>query len=133
MSAAGTKGRNQHIQAKADRRAKEGRDAWREQLRISQLMKRLVDCGEGRISLNPTQIKALEVVVDRLVPRLSATEVAEVNDLDSLSREEILERIRALLAADPSLLAELVALNARKQTVPPSAVVVDTERATGAS
>ncbi len=100
MSAPGTKGRNQHLQARGDRRAKEGRDAWREQLQISQLMKRLVDCGKGRISLNPTQIKALEVVVDRLVPRLSATGVVETNELDSLSREEILGRIRAIPTAD---------------------------------
>ena len=123
MSAAGTKGRNQHMQARGDRRAKEGRDAWREQLKVSQLMKRLVDCGERRISLNPTQIKALEVVVDRLVPRLSSTEVVEANELDSMSREEILARIAAILAAEPSLLQELIALNARQQTATPSAVV----------
>ena len=133
MSAAGTKGRNQYVQARADRRAKEGRDAWREQLRISQLMKRLVDCGEGRISLTPTQIKALEVVVDRLVPRLSSTEVVETNELDSLSRDEILGRIQALLAANPDLLQELIALNARQQTATPSAVIAHPERVTGQS
>jgi len=131
MPAPGTKGRNQHTQARGDRRAKEGRDAWRAQLKVSQLMKRLVDCGEGRISLNPTQIKALEVVVDRLVPRLSSTEVVETNELDSLSREEILGRIGAILVADPTLLQELIALNARQQTATPSAVVADPERATG--
>ena len=63
-------------------------------------------------------------------PGLASTEFVETNELDSLSREEILGRIKAILEADPSLLQELIALNARQQTMTRSALVVDPEKAT---
>jgi BMFP domain-containing protein YqiC len=54
-------------------------------------------------------------VLDRLIPRLSAVEQTEVNELDKLSREEIEARMAALLHEHPGLLARLIALEARNQ------------------
>lgn len=86
---------------------------------------------DGRkVDLTPAQLKAYELVLDRVVPRLSAVEQTQVNELDTLSREDILARIQTLLAADPSLLAELVAANARSTSASiPNATVI--ERKTG--
>lgn len=113
---------NQHTRRRANRNVKENRDAWREKLKVSHLMNRLADCGDGKVELEPSQIKAIEILLDRVVPRLSAVEQTQVNELDQLNRAEILERIRMLLAADPSLLPELVALSARDTATQPSVI-----------
>ena len=119
ISAAGTKGGNHHTQRRVNRNVKESREAWKDKLRVSHLMNILAECGDGRVELTPTRIKAIEVLLDRLVPRLSSVEQVEVNALDQLSREEILARIQALIAADPTLLPELVALDARDRQAAP--------------
>lgn len=105
---------NQYSQAVETKRSQRDRDAWKDKVDIGVLMRILSDGAIKGRPLKPTQIKAAEVVLDRLVPRLSATEITEVNELDSLSREEVLTRIQSLLQSDPTLLPELVGLEARK-------------------
>src|SRR5262245_6965964 len=122
-------GENQFSRRRRINRTKEQRDAWRERVQVGKLMQLLEDAGHGRVELSPNRIKSIEVVLDRLVPRLSSAEVVEPNELDSLSREEILARIQALFVSDPTLLPELIALNARAQSAAPSAVA-DPPRAT---
>lgn len=113
---------NHHTVANQAKRSAEQRDAWRERVDIGNLMERLQAAAEGKEGreLNAMQIKASEVLLDRLVPRLSATEITEVNELDTLSRDDILARIQLLLRSDPSLLTELVALQAREAAQQPS-------------
>ena len=105
---------NQYSKAVETKRSQRDRDAWKDKVDIGVLMRILSDGAIKGRPLKPTQIKAAEVVLDRLVPRLSATEITEVNELDSLSREEVLTRIQSLLQSDPTLLPELVGLEARK-------------------
>lgn len=106
---------NHHTVAIEGKRSKEQRDAWRERVQIGQLMEDLIACyNDPTRPKSANQIKCAEIVLDRFVPRLSATEITEVNELDSLSREEVLTRIQSLLQSDPTLLPELVGLEARK-------------------
>lgn len=50
------------------------------------LMKRLLDHSLGKIDLSPTQVRALEIVLRKLVPDLASTEskVTHVSYLDAL-------------------------------------------------
>lgn len=112
---------NQHTVALANNKAKEQREDWKAKISAGNILKRLEDGGEGLIDLTPSQIKCYEVVLDRIVPRLSAVEQTEVNELDTLDRASILERIRTILQLDPTLLTELVALQAREAAESPSA------------
>ena len=82
----------------------------------------LEDVMQGDRIANPQQIKSAEILLDRLVPRLAAVEETHVNELDALDREAILSRIQALLAADPTLLPELIALDAKQQASVPASV-----------
>jgi hypothetical protein len=105
--------RNQHSKRQADKQAAEQREAWKDRIQPGKLLAKLEADMDGKVELSASQIKAAEVVLDRLVPRLSSIEQTEVNEMDSLSREDILSRIQTLLQSDPTLLPELVALQAR--------------------
>ena len=72
-------------------------DQWRNKIRISMLMNRLVDHAHGKVELSSTQVRALEIVLSKLVPTLSSVEatvenVSYVNDLSVIG-----DRIRAML------------------------------------
>jgi hypothetical protein len=108
-------GENQHTKRRANKQAAAQREAWKERIEPGKIMSRLLACHEGKVTLTPSEIKAGEVVLDRLMPRLSAVEETHADPLDSLSRDDILQRIQALLAADPTLLGELVAADARNR------------------
>lgn len=47
---------------------------WREKIRISMLLNRLEDHAFGKVDLSPTQIKAIEVLLKKSLPDLSAIE-----------------------------------------------------------
>jgi hypothetical protein len=57
-------------------------------------------------------------------PGLSSIEQTEVNEIDALSREDILGRIQALLQSDHTLLPQLVAMQAREVKDAPTNVTV---------
>jgi hypothetical protein len=84
----------------------------------------LENAGHGHVELSPNRIKAIEVLLSKLVPSLSAVEEKQLNELNSLSREDILLRIQALLRSDPTLLPEVVALQAREVKEAPANVTV---------
>lgn len=81
---------------------------WRENIQAGVLLQRLTDHHLGKLEkpLDQTQIKAAEVVLSRLVPTLSAIE--QTNHEATRSSEDIINDIRALLAAKPDLLATLL-------------------------
>jgi hypothetical protein len=113
------------MSAAADNRSrndKTDRDDWKERIRAGNILARLEKhLGEGKVDeelvpLLPTQIKAAEIILDRILPRLSAVEQTQVNELDTMSREDLLTRIKSLLDTDPTLLPELVGMSVRQQT-----------------
>ena len=46
----------------------------REKIRTSQLANRLIDHANGKINLEPTQVKAIEILLRKTLPDLAATE-----------------------------------------------------------
>jgi hypothetical protein len=69
-------------------------------------MKLLDDHANGKGTLEPTQIKAIEIVLDRTVPRLSAVEETHINPDDKKSESELRQELISLLKADPTLALE---------------------------
>lgn len=68
-------------------------DEIREKIRASQLINRLENHAFGELELSPSQIKAIEVLLDRSLPKLSAVEHAgELKHTVSLA--EALESLR---------------------------------------
>jgi len=57
----------------------------------------------GERDMSPSQVAAAKVVLDKCVPSLQAVEY-RLLDADGLSEEEIIERIRAIVAENPKLL-----------------------------
>jgi hypothetical protein len=84
-------------------------ERWKESLQASSILNRLKDHGDGKLQkpLEATQIKAYEVILDRIAPKLSAVEQTNVNEMDAKSPEEVLGLVRALITANPELLARL--------------------------
>lgn len=69
---------------------------------------RLLDHHVGKIELTATQIKAGEVVLDRLMPKLSAIEHTDANPRDTLDPAELVRQLKALFAERPELLAQVI-------------------------
>jgi len=106
------------------KRSADQRDAWKERVDIGKIMSLMAEAAEGTRQVNPSQINAAALVLDRFIPRLSSIVQTERNELDTLSREDILGRIQALRQSDLTLLPELVALQAREVKEAPANVTV---------
>lgn len=93
-------------------------DNWRENIQASAIMKRLKDHGDGKLEkpLDATQIKAYEAILARTVPTLTSQELTHVNPEHSLTEEQILQKIQALISARPDLVAKAQAMNAKSQS-----------------
>ena len=90
-------------------------DTWRERIQASMLVNRLNDHILGKTELEQTQIKAIEILMARVAPTLSAVEQTNVNADDKLSEDQILTRIAELIDNHPDLLQRALAAKARKQ------------------
>lgn len=82
-------------------------DNWRDKIKAGVIMDRLAKHHLGQLEkpLDPTQIKAAEVILSRLVPSLSAVE--QTTHQTGRSKEEILRDIKDLITAKPDLLSTL--------------------------
>ena len=105
---AGTIGMKQPSKSVSKSRKDRLTDNWREAISATKILKRLEDHGDGKLDnpLDQTQIKAYEVILSRLVPSLSAVEQTTVDA--PRSQDEIINDIKALLAANPALLETLL-------------------------
>ena len=85
-------------------------DNWRESVQAGSIIKRLRDHGDGKLEneLSPTQIKAYEVILARLVPTLTAVEQTNVNTEDSLTEEQILLKLQQVIDAHPEVVAKML-------------------------
>lgn len=114
MSALGTHGGNQYTQAETRQKTQAQVRDWQERVDVGSVLGILRAAAVDGLEVSASRIKAAEVLLDRLVPRLSAVEQTVIDELDTLTRGEILERIKSLLATDNSLLPELIGLQARE-------------------
>jgi hypothetical protein len=51
-------------------------ERWREKIRLSQIINRLDQCAVGEIDMTPSQLKAADMLLKKLVPDLNRTEVS---------------------------------------------------------
>ena len=100
----------------ARKRKLEMTDSWREKCSTTMLMLRLKSHIDGDIELQPTQLKAIELILQRTVASLSSVEQTVHNADDTLSEDQLLAKFSALFEAQPGLLQRILALQARGAT-----------------
>ena len=71
------------------------------------IKKRLLDHGVGKVELSATQVKALEVLLDRLEPKLSAIEHTDANPRDLLDAGQLAAQLASMFNEKPELLAQI--------------------------
>jgi hypothetical protein len=70
--------------------------------------------------IDPTRIKAAEILLARSLPTLSAVEQTSINPDDKLDDSALLERFKALIAANPDLL-QIVTQSSNNAPIAPCA------------
>jgi len=88
--------------------AKRRLEQWRERYQAGAIMDKLALIAQGELKANPLQIKAYELMLDRLEPKLSAVEQTVVDK--SRDDRAIMEDLRQAIEADPSFKSQLQAL-----------------------
>mgnify|MGYP001617580555 CR=1 FL=1 len=103
-------------------------DTWREKISTTMLMLRLKEHIDGKVQLESTQIKAIELILQRTVASLSSVEQTVHTADDILTDEQIAARFQGLIEAHPDLLQRLLAMQARVAPQQP-AIVAGPEQA----
>jgi len=80
---------------------------WRDRYKADSLIQILAEHAKGRATMKPTQIKAAEIILDRLEPRLSAVEQTQVGPDEKKTPNQLLAELKPLLLAHPEYLREL--------------------------
>ena len=83
-------------------------DKWKDGIKASMLMNRLKDHVDGKRSLDQTQIKAIEIILGKLVPNLSAVEQTNIDATDLATEEQIASNINALAGSNPDTILSVV-------------------------
>lgn len=99
----------------ARKRKVELSDSWKEKISVSMLMNRLRDHIDGKVELESTQLKAIELILQRTVASLSSVEQTVHNADDQLTEEQLMAKFQALFEAHPGLLQRLLAMQARSK------------------
>ena len=88
-------------------------DNWREKISVSMLMNRLKNHIDGKSYLESTQLKAIELILQRTVASLSSVEQTVHNADDQLTEDQLMLKFQALIEAHPDLLQRILAVQAR--------------------
>ena len=78
-------------------------------IQSTQLVNRLKKHARGEIEMSPTQIRAAEILLDRVIPKLSAVEQTVIDPAASMSKEEILAQLVDLARKHPQIVRKLQA------------------------
>jgi hypothetical protein len=93
-------------------------DRWKDAISLSMLHKRLTDHIDGKIELTSTQVKSIELILQRGVPTLSAVEQTTISEDEKLDDNQILAKLSALIEQHPDIVQQALALRARQSTAP---------------
>lgn len=91
-------------------------DRWRERIQTSMLINRLQDQALGKLDMSQTQIKAAEILLARVAPTLTATELTTVDESATLTEADLLLQLQALIEQHPDLVQQALAAKARKDS-----------------
>lgn len=87
-------------QAVAARKSwQERAETWREKIRVSNIIDRLGKHAEGQVEMTATQIKAAQVLLDRVMPTLSASD--HTTRKETPDPKAILDRLKELGVLTP--------------------------------
>ena len=78
-------------------------------IQSTQLVNRLKKHARGEIEMSPTQIRAAEILLDRVIPKLSAVEQTVIDPAASMSEAEILAQLMDLARKHPQIIRKLAA------------------------
>jgi len=81
----------------------------RAKIQASHIVRRLQMHGDGLLELTPTQIKSYEILLNKSLSTLQATEITEVSNRDKMTEAEIMAKISELIRREPRL-ADMVQL-----------------------
>lgn len=84
-------------------------ESWKDSMRVAMLMNQLRNHADGKIELSVTQLKAIDMILMRTVPSLSAVEQTTINPDDALTEGQIILKFQALISAFPDLREKLLA------------------------
>ena len=88
------------------------RPAQKNASRVHLIKKRLIDHSLGKVRMQPSEVRAAEVVLDRHEPRLASIEQTNIDPRDQASPAEIAARLAAMFDAKPELLEQVLAIRA---------------------
>lgn len=69
----------------------------------------------GKNPLEPGQVAACKVLIDKGLPSLSSIEMVEIDPRDRIPEAEILAKLNAIISGNPALLDKLVAMRQSTQ------------------
>ena len=67
-------------------------ETWREKIKVSNLITRLEKHAAGEVEMGPTQVKAAQILLDRVIPTLSSSEIIKRSEI--LNPRELIARMR---------------------------------------
>lgn len=80
----------------------------RTKIQASVLINRLEQHAAGKIDMSPTQVRAAEVLLKKILPDLQSAELHHHDETADMSEEQLAQRLAATLAALPAELRALV-------------------------
>ena len=84
-------------------------ERWRTKQAVSMLANRLADHASGKIALEPTQVKSIEILLSKTCPSLSSIEQTIIDDRDAVPESELLGTLHALISSSPAVVDALLA------------------------
>ena len=73
----------------------------RGQIQVSKIIERLTDHGDSKIDLSPTQVRAYEILLKKVLPDLQVQELHHHDDSEQLTDDQLMAKLQAMLATLP--------------------------------
>jgi hypothetical protein len=70
-------------------------ESWRDKIGVAKLLSRLEKCALGEADMKPAEVKAAQILLDRVMPTLSASEITHVKPQQTA--RALMDRVRELM------------------------------------
>ena len=74
----------------------------RGQIQVSNLIDRLEKHSAGKIDLSPTQVRAAEILLKKVLPDLQVQELHHHDESEQLTDDQLMAKLQAMLATLPA-------------------------------
>lgn len=110
---------NQYTKAREQARLAIDAEEHRRRIKVGMLQARLHSAAMGKAEMSATQVAAAKVLLDKAMPTLQAVEQSHSEPAVTRSEAELLEELKALLAANPDLAQKALAELAKESGTQP--------------